>query len=90
MEKAKGFCSAVLEHLKKLHPQNPHKYEKWGRGRPTKEKVETRRLWLEWNQAEFKKHSERVGGFFYELTNSSNDLDVKQYGKVTIKYKARQ
>lgn len=68
---------------------NPY-YEKWSRGRPTKEKIERRKLSIEWEQRQIKEHPERYPFLTFLLTKPTPI--VKSKGKqrtVRILYKSR-
>lgn len=58
-------------------------FEKWGRGRPTKEMIERRKKW----QEAFMERSKKEGGFLSSLTNKDNLKEPSiENGKVKIKY----
>lgn len=87
MEKGDGFmlCKEVNAALGRHFKRNPH-YEKWGPGRPSKEKIERRRLSQEW---ETENRSIHLKALF-----ESGQTPVKVEGegkarKVTLQYIAR-
>jgi hypothetical protein len=81
------------ETLKRLNAlmgfeRNPH-WEKWGKGRPSKEKLAKRKLAFEWNREQREKYPERYPALF-RIQNPEDDMIIEGEGRqVRIKYRPR-